>query len=196
MSLDDEIRAAERSGDSSARRMKDRLLPVDQGFRHVTMDGRTLRLHQITDEHLVNICKMRIRRGVNQILHERGGWGESLLRETNRLLEGWNFLLGRIGRGEVFEEATRRNLSGAWIGYLRGVVERRCDECGGRRRSVEQRGPMQRLQCATCARAWTFRCPTCGTETSAPDPRETVSARCFNGHEERPMAWVPRKEAS
>ena len=174
MSLDDEIRQAERRGDTAlAERLKARLLPSDEGYRWRTLDGKVLRLHQITDGHLENILKMKIRRFemTQGLLHPRSRTAHRLFR-PNEIAETMAWKSFELVNEPLLKEADRRGMNRAeWFGYFHAVIDRCCDECGKNRRTVEYRGPTQRLQCATCARVWRLRCLKCRLTNKTKDQR-------------------------
>jgi len=192
MSLDDELRVALRSGDDAkAIRLQARLGHVADpkhaaaaNFQWKALDGRVLQLHQISDDHLEGIIKLKIRRFVRVYREQSGG----LIGPRGRRLDdveivslvfsqfmGWSKVPVLVG------ECTRRKMPREkWRSYLIAVIERRCEDCGERRKPpslVFERGPADRLQCPSCAKKCELRCSKC----DKPNGGELGSGRNVRG---------------
>lgn len=183
MSIDEEIRRAEREDPAKAERLRARLLAPDEGYRWTTLDGRTLRLHEIADDHLTEIIRRQVRRALKEYQQQNlwtasvfwwrvsrgartgvylgvtnqveGRWSSTLLAEGRR--RGLPIMCGELGKPVLRGEGAH------WWNYLGAVLRGQCDQCAKARKTVKPHGPSDVLLCATCARGWEWRCSRCGT---------------------------------
>lgn len=138
------------------------------GPKHVDSQGRHLSPHEFSDDHLLNLVKMKVRRrfgaGARNFFVDR--WADFL-----KTQEPWLF------------ELNARNVPTAMIlEYAVRVCRGQCDECGAER--ATRRGPSQRLQCDPCAAKWEMRCTSCGRRPEVSELPECACGIFF--------MWVPR----
>jgi len=221
--IDDEIRTANRNGDhgrairlqARANYVADSEQSAAVNYTWESLDGRVFQLHQITDGHLENIVKLKIRRFA-------GGWraigrgrvGLAVARDPEDLRHIFRDFATREGDGAsiLLGECDRRNMPRKkWVDYLLAVMERRCDDCGERRRpasAVFSRGPAERLQCGSCAKKYELRCSKCdkvntgefgngskvrGLGIGAEPTRVWRGARCLDLSCRTLLSWMPKK---
>lgn len=203
MALDDEIRQAERDGNHAlAERLRARTQAADEGYSWKTLDGKVLRLHQITDDHLENIIKLKIRRATGGMRLNRlvGLFDMSMVSEdgyvaplssvddlalTKHLIDQ---TMRRVSK-PLLDEADRRNMSREkFVAYAFDCFQLRCDEC--KKHGAVPRGPADRFQCNECAKGWELRCMSCNLMTT--DPPTQRNRKCSTPGCEQTLAWVPK----